>query len=390
MAEPDDLKQAVPGHPDDATDDTAADPEAELKERYKAAGPAVTASLVHGPPRRPLAEAQSLVRELEGREQPDKWDRYGESGALEQLEGEVAELLGKPAAALFPSGIMAQQSTLRVWTDRQASKRVALPDLSHLLKHELDGPRLLHGFEYDFLTSGAKAPSAADLAAIPGKLAAVLVELPLRDGGYLLPTWDDLAALSAACRDRGVPLHFDGARIWEAQPYLGHSLAEIADLADTVYVSLYKGLGGLAGALVAGPQDVVDEARRWRTRHGGTLFTMMPNAVIGLRGLRELLPQMPAFHARAVEIAAAFSAAGARVFPDPPQCNAFRIYLPQPASTLMERTVSTMESEQLEISWGWSAADVPGWSWTEFAVGAATMEWSVEEIAERVVGNMAG
>ena len=179
---------------------------------------------------------------------------------------------------------MAQQSTLRVWTDRQTSKRVALPDLSHLLKHELDGPRLLHGFQYEQLTSGAKAPTVADLDRIPGRLGAVLVELPLRDGGYVLPTWDELAALSAGCRERDVPLHFDGARIWEAQPYLGHTLAEIADLADTVYVSLYKGLAGLSGALLAGPQDVVDEARQWRTRHGGTLVTMMPNAVVGVAG----------------------------------------------------------------------------------------------------------
>jgi threonine aldolase len=375
---------------DDLTEHELTDPEAQLKERYKAAGPSVTASLVHGPPTRPLAEAQSLVRELEGRDQPDRWDRYGESGALEQLEKDVAGLLGKPAAALFPSGIMAQQSTLRVWTDRQGSKRVALPDLSHLIKHELDGPRLLHNFHYEHLTSGATAPTAADLDSIPGRLGAVLVELPLRDGGYLLPTWDELSALSATCREREVPLHFDGARIWEAQPYLGHSLAEIAALADTVYVSLYKGLGGLAGALVAAQQDVVDEAKQWRTRHGGTLVTMMPNAVLGLRGLKEMLPNMAAYYERAIEIAAAFADAGARVFPDPPQCNAFRVYLPQAAPVLTERVVSAMEAEQLAISSPWAPADVPGWSWTEFVVGPATMQWSVDEIVRRVVGDMVG
>ena len=60
-----------------------------------------------------------------------------------------------------------------------------------------------------------------------------------------------------ACRERGVPLHLDGARIWESAPHLGHSVAEIAALADSVYVSFYKGLGGLAGAAVAGPEDEV-------------------------------------------------------------------------------------------------------------------------------------
>ena len=89
-------------------------------------------------------------------------------------------------------------------------------------------------------------------------------ELPLRDAGYLLPSWEELSELSQACRDRGVPLHLDGARLWESQPHLGAGLAEIAALSETVYVSFYKGLGGLAGAAVAGPVEVVSAARQWR------------------------------------------------------------------------------------------------------------------------------
>ena len=127
-----------------------------------------------------------------------------------------------------------------------------------------------------------------------------------------------------------MPLHFDGARLWESQPYLDHTLAEIAALADTVYVSFYKGLGGLAGAIVAGPQDVVDEARRWRNRHGGTLFSMTPYALAGLRGLRMHLPLMGELHERAVEFAAAFEQRGFRVFPQPPHANAFRMLSTSP------------------------------------------------------------
>jgi hypothetical protein len=56
----------------------------------------------------------------------------------------------------------------------------------------------------------------------------------------------------------------------------------------------------------------------------------------------------------------------------------------------MERVVSTMESERLEISWPWSPADVPGWSWTEFVVGSATMQWPVDEIVKRVAGDLGG
>ena len=169
---------------------------------------------------------------------------------------EVTSLFGVEAAAFFPSGVMAQQAALRIHGDRAGIRRVALPDLSHLLVHEEDGPRLLHGLEVSLLTRGFQAPTAQHVEAIPERLGAVLVELPLRDAGCLLPSWDDLVALSETCRARGLALHFDAARIWESQPWFGHSLSEIAALADSLYVSFYKGLGGLAGAALLGPADL--------------------------------------------------------------------------------------------------------------------------------------
>ncbi|MEP6667454.1 MAG: beta-eliminating lyase-related protein [Nocardioidaceae bacterium] len=333
-------------------------------------------------PGTPREAMQELVAELDERDDSDGWDTYGRSGPVEVLESEVARLLGKPAAAMFPSGIMAQQSVLRVWSDRRGSRRVALPALSHLLHYELDGPQLLHGLTYERLTEGSKMPTAADLDAIPGVLAAALLELPLRDAGYLLPTWDELTAFATACRDREVPLHLDGARLWESQPYLDHSLEEIADLADSVYVSFYKGLRGLSGAAVVGPEDIVAEARRWRQRHGGTLFRMSPYALGGLRGLRESLPLMGAFHEHAVALAAVLSERGLTVFPEPPHTNAFRIFAPVAVDDVMERLVATMESDRVMLTPPWRSADVPGWSWTEFTVGASTLEWAVDEAAD--------
>ncbi len=186
---------------------------------------------------------------------------------------------------------MAQQAALRVWCDRRA-RRVAIPDLSHLLKHEDDGPRRLHGFEFEYLTAGRETPTAEALRALAPGLGAALIELPLRDGGRLLPTWDELTALSEAAHELGVPLHADGARIWESQPFWDKPFAEIGGLVDSIYVSFYKGLEGLAGAALAGPQDVVDEARTWRRRMGGTLFHLTPYAVTALAGLKERLPRM--------------------------------------------------------------------------------------------------
>lgn len=146
-------------------------------------------------------------------------DRYGGGGEVEALEGEVAELLGKEAAVMMPSGVMAQQAALRCWVERSTTSAVAVHGLSHFVLHELDAPVTLHGIRLEHLTGEPRQPTVADLDAIAGPLAAVSVELPLRDAGYLLPAWDDLVALTDRARDRGVPVHVDGARLWESQPF---------------------------------------------------------------------------------------------------------------------------------------------------------------------------
>ena len=282
---------------DDVTDpeqtEQAEQTEAERhNERFRALTQRAERFLVGGGRTTPADALASLVDELAEVDEPEVWDRYGDHGPVEQVEKQVAVLLDKPAAAMFPSGVMAQQIALRIWTERRGSPRVAIPQLSHLLQYELDGPAILNGLRYDWLTQGAKVPTATELSLIPGKVGAALLELPLRDAGYLLPTWDELAAFAAACGDRDIPLHIDGARLWESEPYLGHTLAEISALADSVYVSFYKGLRGLSGAALAGSEDFIAEARQWRRRFGGTVFTMLPQALSALRGMRLELPRM--------------------------------------------------------------------------------------------------
>ena len=375
------------GHVDAARMGVMTEPQQTLSldERRRLAMPGIERNLMGRHPVPPQDELRSLIDELD-RSDDSTWDRYGEGGPVTALESKVAELLGKPAAVMFPSGTMAQQSTLRVWSDRQGDRRIAIPALSHLLCHEQDGPRLLNGFEWALFTSvttGGAVPTVDHLAAIPGRLGAALLELPLRDAGYLLPSWQELEAFSRACRDRGVPLHLDGARIWESSPHLGHSAAEIAALADTVYVSFYKGLRGLAGAVVAGPEDVIAEVRLWRSRHGGTLWTMLPYAVSALRGIRDELPRMAEYYEGALEIAELLAAKGIRTFPERPHCNAFRLVVESPSEVVTERVVTVMEREHLTVTPPWRDSDVvPGWSWTEFTVGPATMERGAQEAAD--------
>ncbi|MFG1910487.1 threonine aldolase family protein [Kribbella sp. NPDC048928] len=326
--------------------------------------------------------AADQLRQLAEVVTDDQLDAYGKGGEVEALEQEVADLLGKPAAVFLPTGIMAQQSVLRVYADRAGTNRVAVHGMAHLLTAELNALEEVHHLRIERMTSDPRQPRPDELAAIPGHLAAVTLELPLRDGGFVLPTWDELVMFSETCAERGVPLHLDGARLWESTPYLGHSLAEVAALASTVYVSFYKVLGGISGAALAGPEDVIAEVRRWQRRLGGNLYSLFPYAVSARHGLRTVLPLMDDLHQRAVEVAMALQSEGFRVFPEPPHTNSFRLYAPRAAESIELAAVERMERTRESLSFSWQSAGVPGWSWTELVMTPLTLDWQVDEIAK--------
>lgn len=353
----------------------------DLAARFRAAS-ATAEPIFWRAPQAPAAIFRELAEFAE--EHAIERDFYGERGAVAQLEGEVAELLGKPAAVMFPSGVMAQQATLRAWCDRTGSRRVALPDLSHLLRHEQDGPRRVLGLELEWLTAGRQVPTAEALGRVGGRLGAALVELPLRDAGCLLPTWDELVALSAAARERGVPLHADGARIWESVPHWGRTLAEAADLFDSMYVSLYKGLGSSSGAVVVCPEDLAGELRSWRARMGGTLFSMTAAAVGGLKGLRERVDRFGDYRAWARDLATALRERGIATYPEEPHIATFLAYAPGTPDEINERVVAMAEERGVVPSGLWQEADVPGWVVTELTCYDAALDRDPGEVAALV------
>ena len=352
----------------------------ELEDRFRAAALACDDTVV-GHRRRGPAETMALLAEAAEElclndEGVAEWDRYGGGGAVGRLEADVAELLGKPAAVFFVSGTMAQQAALRVWCERRASQRVAIPDLAHQLRHETDGPRLLQGFRFETLTEGWSTATADGLRALPAvaQLGAVQLELPLHEAGCLLPSWEELTDFSEAARELGVPFHVDGARLWEAQPHLDHTFPEITALFDSVYVSFYKGLRAMAGAAVACDEEVAVELRAWRQRMGGTLFGMTPYALSALVGLRDELPQMGACVAWAKAFAAELVDRGFRLQPDPPHTNTFHAFAVGDPDAVTERVAEFMEKERVIPSHGWWAARAPGVAMTEVTIHGAALD----------------
>lgn len=114
---------------------------------------------------------------------------------------------------------------------------------------------------------------------------------------------------------------------------------------------------------------------------GGALVTMQPYAVAALRGLRLEVPRMAEYHDYAVELAAQLPPVGISVFPQPPHTNAFRILVAVDADVVMGRLVRYVEEELTVLTGPWRPADVPGWSWAEFTVGAATFDWTIDDAA---------
>ncbi len=196
---------------------------------------------------------------------------------MQLLERRVAQLLEMPAATFVIKGVIAQQAALRTWCERRQRMTVALHPRSHIAADENGALERLHPIHVVRL-GDASHFTAAELQTLGEQIGAVTIELPLRRAGYRLPEWDELVAISTWCRDRGVPLHLDGARLWEAATGYDRSPRDIAALADSVYVSFYKGLGALAGCALVGDDDFLSEAHVWASRLGANVFAAYPYA----------------------------------------------------------------------------------------------------------------
>lgn len=316
-------------------------------------------------------------------------DIYGD-GVVAELEQRIAVALGMEAAAFFPTGTMAQQVALRCWAGRTGNSTVALHPLAHPETHEGGALGAVSGLRTVHPTSEPRLPSADEIRDFGEPFGTLMLELPLRDAGFVLPTWEELEAVVAAARERDAVVHFDGARLWECTSHFGRELPEIVALADSVYVSFYKTLGGLSGAALAGSASLIEEARTWRHRYGGQVFQQFPAALSALIGLDRQLPQLPSYVAQAKVVAAAlaegFAEAGAgwhRVHPQPPHTHQFQVWLPYPPDVLSEAAVRQAEETGVALFRKWHPAPPagpPGISFTEVTVTEAGLTWTAADV----------
>ncbi|MEU6508855.1 aminotransferase class I/II-fold pyridoxal phosphate-dependent enzyme [Streptomyces sp. NPDC046942] len=317
-------------------------------------------------------------------------DIYG-NRIVAALEERVAGLLGTEAAAFFPTGTMAQQVALRCWAARTGDPAVALHALSHPEVHERHAFSQVSGLRPVRVTDEPRQPTAAEIRDLAEPFGALMLELPLRDAGFVLPTWEELTEVVEAARERDAVVHFDGARLWECTEHFGRPLEEIAGLADSVYVSFYKSLAGFGGAALAGPRSLIEEAKTWRHRYGGMVFQQFPTALSALVGLERELPRLPEYvrHARVVAAALreGFAEAGlpwARVHPGVPHTHEFQVWLPYEPEVAAEAAVRQGEETSVMLFANPWDGRGPGLAVTEVTVRARGLEWTADDVRAAV------
>jgi threonine aldolase len=352
----------------------------DLKNEYRAARDGCVRHFM-GPARPSIRTVlQALADAAGAHERPDI---YGGGHVITEFEEEMAALLGKPSAVFMMSGTMAQQIALRVWCDRRALKTVAFHPTAHLETREDCAYQELHQLEAVLVGDPSTALTRADLDAVRQPVAALLLELPQSELGGVLPAWDDLIAQIAWARERSAARHLDGARFFEAAASLGCDYATLADLFDSVYVSMYKGVGGIAGAVLAGPEDFVAEARVWQHRHGGLLVSQYPYVVAARTGLRRRLPHFLEYRARTLALAAHLrTVPGVSIRPDPPQSLMMQVGLPMSLETALRRATALSRETGDAIFWMGDEGKDPQTSWLELTVNEPAAAFTDGEVGD--------
>lgn len=330
-----------------------------------------------------LVDQTQALNELAAYAKHAPMDKYG-SGVTASLENRLSTLFGKEDCVVMPSGKAAQNIALKIWSVRSGSNLIAMHPRSHI--EEAEGKAYAEVFGLRSVALGANNAQAKpdDLITIKDKLGAATVEIALRPLGGRLIEWSELKEMSAYCKSSGIPFHADGARIWESQHYYGKDLAQIAALFDTLYVSLYKVIGGFFGGALLGAKNFIDEARVWQQRLGQTPYRQFSYVLSAHKGLDENLPKIEAFCEKAGELSVALSKLDgvAHVTPRPAHTNMFQVHINASTEQLLNARDSVAKSLGINLFDDVFATAIEGVKMFEVHVGSATLELGDDQIIE--------
>jgi len=253
-------------------------------------------------------------------------DVYGEDPTVLRLEEMAAEILGLESALFVPTGTMGNQVALAVHT--RPGEEVICDSQSHIIHYEMAAMAALSGLLPRILMAEKVFPTAKQVAeAIAPEISYIsrtgLVSLENshnRGGGAVMPVPRQKEILEVA-RKKGIPVHLDGARIFNAAVSLGVEAREIAQGFDSVMFCVSKGLGAPVGSLLCGSVDFIREARRVRKRFGGGMRQVGILAAAGIVALEKMTSRLTEDHKAARLIGEGLAGIRGITIPVMPQTN---------------------------------------------------------------------
>jgi len=235
-------------------------------------------------------------------------DVFGEDPTVNALEAKCAELFGKEAALFCPSGTMTNQLAVKVHTE--PLDEIICEEGSHVYQYETGGYAFHSGVSVNLLQGRFGKITAEQVAAavkplydwLPRSRLVVLENTANRGGGSYY-TLQEMASVAEVCRRRGLKLHLDGARLFNALVETGDSPRQVGELFDSVSICLSKGLGAPVGSVLIGDAEFIRRARRFRKVMGGGMRQAGFLAAAGIYALDHHIERLRDDHRRARALA---------------------------------------------------------------------------------------
>lgn len=262
-------------------------------------------------------------------------DVYGEDPTVNRLQEMTAALLGKSDAVFVPSGIMANQLSIRVHT--QPGNEVIVESRSHIVRYEHGAASALAGVQLHWVTGtrGILEPVQVEAAIRPRDpynpvTALICLENTHNSGGGSIYPLATIERVRRVAQTQGIPMHLDGARLFNAVVATGIPAAEYARHFETVSFCLSKGLGAPVGSLIATDRATGDRLRRFRRMYGGGMRQAGILAAAGIYALEHNIPRLKEDHENARRLASLLQKIpGVAINPDHVETNILLFDLPE-------------------------------------------------------------
>ncbi len=236
-------------------------------------------------------------------------DVYGEDPTLNALEAKAAERLGKEAAVFVASGTMG--NLVSVLAHAQRGDEIILGNKAHIFRSEAGGASALGGISFHTIPNDGRGMLDTDdiqAAVRPNdphmpRTALVCLENTQNMCGGAALTQDDMKSVADVAHANGIPVHVDGARIFNASVALEAPVSELVKDVDSLTFCLSKGLSCPIGSVIVGSEDYIMEARRWRKMVGGSMRQVGVIAAAGLVALDSMVERLAEDHSNARKLA---------------------------------------------------------------------------------------